>query len=362
MATIYDVARVAGVSTKTVSRVLNGDGPVGAKTRAAIEAAIDALGYVPSSAARMMRSSRSGIVGLITGAISSSVDLGQAAGLPGILMVHGIQQALARSGMTLMIADSGDQFERVPHLVDTFLQHRVEGLIYVANYHRMVDLPRVPQSTPLVLVNCRDDRGTPSVLPDDRRGAAALTARLIAAGHRRIGYLALREGMIASHLRIEGYRDAIEAAGIGYDADLVRPCDFDLGEAGMQLLWDAVDRLLALPQPPTVLMCGNDMMANRVYGILRSRGLRLPEDMSVAGYDNHRAIAESLLPPLTTAELPYAAMGLRAAESLLGLIAGQGHAEDPILITGAVHWRGSVTSAGVTSIHNLKTRQGGENP
>ena len=142
MSTIYDVVRSAGVSAKTVSRVLNGDGPVGAATREAIARAIATLGYVPSNAARMMRSSKSGLVGLITGAISTVKESTPAVGLPDLFIVQGIQQVMAQFGMTVMIGDTGGQKEAVPHLMDTFLSHRVEGLIYVAEFHQPISLPK----------------------------------------------------------------------------------------------------------------------------------------------------------------------------------------------------------------------------
>ena len=116
MATIYDVARIAKVSAKTVSRVLNADAPVGHKTRSAVEAAMAELGYVPSNAARMMRSQKSGLVGLITGAISLSTEPLQPQGLPDLFIVQGIQRAMASSEMTLMIADTGGRLERVQQL------------------------------------------------------------------------------------------------------------------------------------------------------------------------------------------------------------------------------------------------------
>lgn len=356
MATIYDVAKAAGVSSKTVSRVLNGEGPVNAETRKAVEAAMRDLRYVPSQAARMMRSSRSGLIGLITGAISTSPDLGQPAGLPDILIVQGIQQALAHGGMTLMIADTGGRSDRVPHLVQTFLRHKVEGLIYVADHHQKITLPLLSNGTPLVLVNCFDEAGTPAVLPDDRRGQEILTARLISAGHRRIGFLTLREGLVATGLRLTGYRDALAAARIAFDPGLVRSCDFEGREAEGQLLWDTIDQMLRGPDPPTALLCGNDKMAMRVYGILRTGGVRVPEDMSVAGYDNHRAIAETLFPPLTTVDLPYAAMGVRAAERLLGMITKTVPKDPtPTLVSGSVHWRASVKERPVARVHQLRT-------
>lgn len=356
MATIYDVAKAANVSPKTVSRVLNGDAPVGKETRDAVNAAMAALGYVPSSAARMMRSNRSGLIGLITGAISASAEPAQPAGLPELLLVRGIQQTIGHSGKTLMIADTGGHSDRVPGLIKTFLQHRVEGLIYVAEYHQRVQLPSIPDDTPIVLANCFDDRGTPAVLPDDRRNQCDLVAQLLAAGHERIGYLTLRTDIVATSLRTAGYRDALAKSGIAYDPDLVQCGELTNDADGeTQLLWHAIDRMLNLAQPPTVFCVGNDRLAMKVYGILRSRNLRVPDDIAVAGFDNYRVIAETLYPPLTTVELPYKAMGVRAAERLLSLISGESRdAAGPTIIAGPVYWRGSVTELRRPNVSTLK--------
>jgi LacI family transcriptional regulator len=122
-----------------------------------------------------------------------------------------------------------------------------------------------------------------------------------------------------------------------------------------QVLWDAIDRMLRLDNPPTVFCCGNDRLALKVYGILRSRGLRVPDEISVAGYDNYRIIAETLYPPLTTVELPYTAMGVRAAQRLLGLMSGEGQNDpSPAIVAGPVHWRGSVTDRRPYNVSTLK--------
>lgn len=355
MATIYDVARMSGVSAKTVSRVLNGDAPVGKDTREAVERAIAELGYVPSNAARMMRSNKSGLVGLITGAISMSPEPMQPAGLPELFIVQGIQRALATSGMTLMIADTGGDTAKAAPLIDTFLRHRVEGLIYVAEFHQKVSLPAPSDGTPMVLANCFDDRGTPSVLPDDWRGQHDLVARLITAGHRRIGFLTLSNDICAGPLRLDGYRAALAKAGIAYDPALVEDCDLEGRGGETQLLWDAIDRMLRMPNPPSVLCCGNDKMALRVYGILRSMGRRVPTEISVAGYDNYRVIAETLYPPLTTVDLPYTAMGVRAAQRLMAMISGGTREEKgPTLVAGPVYWRDSVTEIAAANLSQLK--------
>jgi LacI family transcriptional regulator len=358
MSTIYDVARLAGVSPKTVSRVLNADGPVGKKTRESVEKAMRELGYVRSNAARMMRAQKSGIIGLITGAITTKNQPSTQQGLPDLFIVQSIQRALESSGMTVMIADTVGRNDRVPHLVDTFLSHRVEGLIYVAEYHQEVNLPQVPDDTPLVLANCFDARGTPAVLPDDRRLQQDMVRRLIAAGHRRVAYLSLRPDMPAGRLRPLGYRDALAEEGLPFDPRLLAHVDFDQPETGPQLLWDTIDRMLRVDDPPTVLCCGNDQMAMMVYGILRSMGRKVPDEIGVAGFDNYRAIAETLYPPLTTVELPYNAMGARAGERLLHLISGEGRQDSrPVLVAGPVHWRASVNEVRPKNVVALKNNR-----
>lgn len=343
MATIHDVAKAAAVSAKTVSRVLNGDAPVNARTREKIEKAMADLGYVPSSAARMMRSNKSGIVGLISGAISGAPDSGKPGGLPDLPIVQGIQQVMAESGKTLMIADTGGSAARVPELVRTFLQYRVEGLIYVAPHHQEVRLPRLPGDQKMVLANCFDTAGTPAVLPDDRAGQRALVSEVIRAGHRRIAYLSLPETLIARDLREQGLRDAHAERGLEVDPALIRVAEESGREQDTRQLARALDDLLALPEPPTVLCCGNDKIAMQAYGILRSRGIAVPGGMSVAGYDNYRLIAESLFPPLTTVELPYHAIGEAAARRLLARIGDANPGpEAPMLVSGPVHWRESV--------------------
>lgn len=340
MATIYDVAQKAGVSPKTVSRVLNGDAPVGKATREAVEAAMDQLGYIRNNAARMMRATRSGLIGLVTGAISQ--DMTQPAGLPDLFIVQGVQARLADAGKTLMIADTAGRQDRIPALLRTFQEHRVEGLIYVADHHLKLELPPVPADIPLVLANCFDAAGTPAVLPDDFAGQKALTESLLRAGHRRIAYVTLPPRMIATELRSAGWRTALEQAGIAPDPALI-PAGVDqtYAEDG-SLLEDVISRLLAMDDPPTVICFGNDEMAMRGYGILRSRGVDVPGDISVAGYDNYRAIAETLYPPLTTVDLAYHDIGRAAADQLLQRIDGTWQGGDRVRVSGPLHWRQSV--------------------
>lgn len=341
MATIYDVAKAAGVSPKTVSRVMNGDAPVNSATREAVEEAMRVLNYVPSSAARAMRSQRSGLIGMITGAISTTHHF-EDAGLPEIYLVQGAQRVIAQSSRTLLIADSGGEGARIPTLLQTFREHRVEGILYVAEYHREVSLPPSLRDLPIVLVNCFDLEDTPCVLPDDEGGQFALIDGLIRRGHQRIGYLTLPEQFVACSLRVEGYRRAHRHNGIEVDERLIQLAALPDPTHEFDLLWDALDRVLKAE--PTVICCANDKMAMRVYGLLRDRGIAVPQQMSVAGYDDYRMIAEHLHPGLTSAELPYAAMGARAADKLLRLIGGTTKPNEPSreLVSAPVAWRESV--------------------
>ncbi len=345
MATIYDVARVAGVSPKTVSRVLNRDAPVSEATRDAVEAAIEKLGYVRSNAARTMRSSKTGLVGLISGAISEAEASPEQSGLPEIYLFQGIQEVLRKSGKTLLIADTGGDPENIPDLMRTFAEHRVEGLFYVAPYHQLVTLPEPTGVGAFVIVNGFNAAGTPSVVPDDYAGQKALTERLIEIGHRRIAYLSLPEDLVATRERTQGYIDAHTEAGLTVDPRLIKPADSmsTRPDDRRSVLKFAVDSVLALPEPPTVICTGNDRLAMQLYGRLRSRGIRVPEDISIAGYDDYRLISETLYPPLTTVELPYHQMGRAAAEMLLNRLSDAEHPRaDTLRVSGDVKWRDSV--------------------
>jgi LacI family transcriptional regulator len=179
-------------------------------------------------------------------------------------------------------------------------------------------------------------------VPDDEGGQDALVRRIVAAGHRRIGFLTLPDKQAAHAIRLAGYQRALAATGIAYDPDLVITGAILDPMHEYDYLWDALDRLLRAS--PTAICCANDKMAMRVCALLRQRGLRVGEDISVAGYDDYRIITEHMDPPLTSIELPYAAMGMRAAEKLLRLINGTSKPNESAreLVSGPVVWRNSV--------------------
>ncbi|NOZ33329.1 MAG: LacI family DNA-binding transcriptional regulator [Alphaproteobacteria bacterium] len=359
MSTIYDVAKEAGVSPKTVSRVLNADAPVKEKTRVAVEAAMARLAYVPSNAARTMRSRKSGLVGLITGAISTSPGSGEFAGLPAIHIIQAAQRVLSEQGMTVLISDVGERHGQMARLVQTLLEHRVEGLMYVVEFHERIKLPENLDSQSVVLVNCFDDAGTPAVLPDDEGGEYNLVRGLVERGHSRIAFLTPPEQQVARALRLKGYQRALSEAGLAYDPAMVMTAALTGLAHEFDLLWDVLDRVLGNPDPPTVICCGNDKMAMRVYGLLSDRGLKIPEDISVVGYDDYRIISEQLHPPLTSASLPYEAMGARAAHMLLSMIRKEIQPKETRvdLVSGPVTWRKSVRTYDQTVVNIQSTRR-----
>ena len=290
-----------------------------------------------------MRSQRSGLIGIITGAISTSPSFGEPAGLPDIQIVQGAQRIFAQEGLTTLISDTGGRLDRVPDLVQTLLEHRVEGCSMSPSIIRRSPFRRAPANR-LVLVNCYDDAGTPAVVPDDESGQYNLIKGLIERGHTRIGYLTLPEAADRPAPAARRPQARPAEAGIAFDPALVIPAALIDPFHEFDLLWDALDRLLSAPNPPTVICCGNDKMAMRVYGLLRDRGLRVPDQMSVAGYDDYRIISNFLHPGLSTVVLPYETMGARAAQRLLRIIRGQTEPARP-----AQNWSPGRRSGGTPS-------------
>lgn len=309
-ARIFDVAAAAGVSVTTVSLVLNNaESRISEDTRQRVRDAAIAVGYSASAVARGLRTQRTRIVGLISDQIATTPFAGR--------MLAGAQDAARENAHMVMLVDTGGDAELESEAVRAMTAQQVDAMLYAAMWHRPVDGPEgLPPGT--VFLDCFPrDGGFRSVVPDDRAGGKAAVTELLAAGHRRIAYLdTIDPEPIASSLRHEGYLEAFAEAGIEPDPHwhVREPTSAQGGREG-------ADRLLDLPanRRPTAIFCFNDRMAIGVYTAAHRRGLDIPRDLSVVGYDDQQLVAAELDPPLTTIALPHYEMGRWAMEVALGI-------------------------------------------
>jgi LacI family transcriptional regulator len=193
------------------------------------------------------------------------------------------------------------------------LERRVEGIIHAAMYHRAVDPPADCREVPTVLLNCYSEDGSwPSVVPDEVSGGRTATDVLLSRGHERVGFINLHPELPAAVGRLQGYKRALEAHGLPFDDSLVRDGD-GTARSGYYL----AAGLMRAPDPPTAIFCGNDQTAMGAYESLKERGLRIPQDVAVVGFDNQELIAVHLRPALSTVALPHYEMGRWAVEYLI---------------------------------------------
>lgn len=305
-----DVAKQAGVSQTTVSFVINQveSANIPAETQERIYAAIDKLGYRPNAMARQLRSNRTQTLGFISDVVATTPFAGK--------IIQGAQDAAWTQGYLLLVVNTGGDDAVTNAAVETLLERRVDGILYATMYHRAVTPPAAVREAPTVLLDCFvEDRSLPSVTPDEVKGGYEATVALLRKGHTRIGLVNNMDAVPAMSGRQQGYRQALAAAGIAYDEQLIsyHPSEPTGGYAG-------ADQLLQLAQPPTALFCFNDRMALGAYRYALKHGLRIPEDVAIIGFDNQDMIAPYLEPPLTTMELPHYTMGQWAVDHLLQLI------------------------------------------
>jgi LacI family transcriptional regulator len=316
MVSIKDVARVAGVSDKTVSRVVNREPNVTADTIEKVQLAIDSLGYIPNLAARSIRSSRSNIIGIITDYISTTPYSGD--------IVRGIQDWAGDNGRTVLLANTDGNLEREASVWRTFKAHRIDGVLYVAMYHRTVAPASGDVSIPTVLVNAHAQEGLEfsSIEPDDFGGSVALTRHLLELGHRRLGYIRLNPLLLGANERLDAFLATAREAGIA-ESDMIIRLGME-GPIGQELnyVYREALSILSLPDRPTALICGNDEMALQAYLAALSLGLRIPQDITIVGFDDFRTVSMALKPELTTVALPYYDLGWQGAEMLNQLVQG----------------------------------------
>jgi LacI family transcriptional regulator len=306
--TMQDVARKAGVSQATVSLVLNGVAGVRVSelTRSRVIESAAELGY--RRTARIRADERAGsAIGLIIDEIAASPFA--------VPLLEGAREAAWTHRCIVNVVSTRNDAELESATIHSMLAQPVIGLVYATLITRQIVPPSLPSDVPLVLLNCYDEAGVlASTVPDDLGGARAVTNALLAAGHKRIGHLAGEPWLDAGRDRLEGFRSALGERNIPFDPALVQ----NLGSS-VSAGYDGTQNLLDLSDPPTAIFCFNDRMALGALEAARSRGLRTPEDLSIAGFDND-PFAEALFPGgLTTAVLPHEAMARWAVDHLIDI-------------------------------------------
>jgi LacI family transcriptional regulator len=303
---IYEVASSAGVSVATVSRVLNGKGPVSEEARRRVLHAVEALGYVPHGGARSLSTRRTMNIGVLLpdvhGAFFSEI-------------VRGIDLAARAAGYHILVSGSHSDLAETTAVLQA-LHGRIDGLILLTAGIGAEWLRRtLPARLPVVLLHNSGEEGDrDSIRIDNRLGARLAADHLLDLGHRRIALICGPPGNVDADERRRGFREALAARGLAAALDLELPGDF-AEESGFR----AGESLADLPHPPTAIFAANDAMAIGCLAALRGRGLRVPDDVSLAGFDDV-PIARFLTPALTTVQVPIAEIGGRALDRLVEIL------------------------------------------
>jgi len=308
--TMTDVARLAGVSQTSVSLILNQTvaARISQATRDRVIAMARDVGYeLPGGRPLLANGSRRNMIAYIVDEISTSPHA--------VVSLDGARDAAWESGFLVATHVTRSNPEIEATTVESIVtDSNVVGVIYSTIFTRRVSPPSALLKLPCVLLNCHSaDKVTPCVVPAEVVGAFRATQYLLGKGHRRIGFINGEPWMEASVDRLKGYRQALATADIAFDAKLLRSGDW-LPLQGYQLALD----LMRLHDAPTAIFCGNDLMAMGALEAAAKLGLRVPEDLSIMGYDDQE-LARYTHPPLSTLVLPNYEMGRRAAELVIDM-------------------------------------------
>ena len=294
----------------TVSHILNNVESARAsdETRERVRATAARLGYGPNRLARSLRMQRSEMIGLLSEDIATTPHAGR--------IILGAQDAAREAGLTIVLINTTQSAADTARDIDALRRQQVDGILYATMYHRELELPQQLSGLPTVLIDAEDlSSRVPGVVPDEIDGARQAVQELVDHGHRRIGFVTNVDDVPATRGRLAGYRETLETAGIEFDESLVvaRASETPGGyEAALEVL-------RATPRP-TALFCYNDRMAMGVYRAAAELGLRIPDDLSVVGFDNQEIVADGLFPSLTTVALPHYEMGQWAMQRLITIL------------------------------------------
>jgi DNA-binding LacI/PurR family transcriptional regulator len=300
---------MAGVAHSTVSRALRDSPLINRETVERIQRIARESGYRPSAAARSLVTRRSDTIGVVVTTIADPFVAG---------VVCGIEETADQHGLSVFLANSNAEPEREVRVARKFEERRVDGIIVTSS---RVGAQYVPlfshMQVPVVLLNNQHpSQVAHSVMIDNVQASLDATRHLIALGHRRIAYLGDQYGYQSDAERYAGYRQALEEGGLPVEPQLVAH-----GDGKPEGAEAAMADLLALPRPPSAVFCYNDLSALGAMRQISARGLRIPADISVVGFDD-LYISQYISPPLTTVRQPMRQMGRMAMETLLQIFSG----------------------------------------
>jgi DNA-binding LacI/PurR family transcriptional regulator len=306
--TIKDIARRTGVSHSTVSRALRGNSLISPETTEKVRQAALEMDYQPSAAARSLKTRRTQVLGVVVSSIADPFFSE---------ILNGIEESAQQGGYSLFIAASQHDPERERCIVQTMLEQRTDGVIICSSsFSAEQGRQLLAHGFPIVVVNHQAAEGFHySIYHDDIDGSQQVTRHLIALGHQRIAYLGNSQSGRTTLDRLTGCRLSLEDSGMSLPDAYIHQVpggDPELGER-------SVEYFLQLANPPTAIVCFNDMLAIGVLKGCNRAGLRVPDDMSVTGFDNI-AFSGYTTPPLTTLDQPKHSIGTEAARLLLDLL------------------------------------------
>lgn len=340
--TLADIARAAGTSASTASRAINGKGYVSADARARLLDAADRLGYVPNASARTLKQRTSRVVGVIVS------DLGnQFYGR----VVGAIEQTLREAGyQMLLVGDNSENSEELA-AVRTFMAMRAPGVIMTPVGSEACDL-LTRQGVSVVEVDRRLAREEcDAVVIDNERGARDATAHLLAAGHLRVALLVAATNWTSDAGRLAGYRQAHDEAGVHLDEHLIVRIAFQEPDAEQRIA-ELLER-----ERPTAIFAANNLLAEQAWRVIRERGLRLPDDISLVGFDDVPWM-EMVSPSITVVAQPTEELGRRAARLLLRRIddPDSAHAVERLEPTLVVRGSTGPPAGAATAVKRLLSR------
>lgn len=307
---IKDIARAAKVSHPTVSRALSDSPLVKGETARRIRQIAASLGYRPSAIARSLATKKTKTIGVVVTSIADPFIAD---------VISGVEEAANDHGYSVFLANSNANPDREVKVVHSFHERRVDGILVTASRVGALYVPLLSQlKVPIVLINNQHPDETDefiySVTIDNIKASTEVMRHLIGLGHRRIAYIGDRGGFQSDIERLAGYRQGLAFAEYPFLPELVVHGDGKPEGGG-----EAMEQLLALPKPPTAVFCYNDMSALGALRVLHGRGIRVPEDLSLVGFDD-LAIASYTSPLLTTVSQPKQQMGRMAMEILIKLL------------------------------------------